>query len=95
MAASHALIRRFLAGPAITADEMVGKRFSDFLNMAGRIYFETHIAPLLRMQGFFNEFALDMVKANGEPLQMIANALEGRDAAGKPLFIRLALDQGH
>jgi sigma-B regulation protein RsbU (phosphoserine phosphatase) len=29
--------------------------------MAGRIYFETHIAPLLRMQGFFNEFALDFV----------------------------------
>ena len=70
---------------------MVGKRFSDFLNMAGRIYYETHIAPLLRMQGFFNEFALDMLKANGEPVQMIANALEGRDAAGKPMFIRLAL----
>ena len=59
--------------------------------MAGRIYYETHFAPLLRMQGFFNEFALDMVTADGEPVQMIANALEGRDAAGKPLFIRLAL----
>ena len=70
---------------------MVGKRFSDFLNMAGRIYYETHIAPLLRMQGFFNEFAIEMVTANGEPIQMIANALEGRDAAGKPMFIRLAL----
>jgi phosphoserine phosphatase RsbU/P len=34
------------------ADEMIGKRFSDFVNMAGRIYYETHIAPLLRMQGF-------------------------------------------
>jgi sigma-B regulation protein RsbU (phosphoserine phosphatase) len=59
--------------------------------MAGRIYYETHIAPLLRMQGFFNEFAIDMVTAAGEPLQMIANALEGRDASGKPMFIRLAL----
>jgi sigma-B regulation protein RsbU (phosphoserine phosphatase) len=29
--------------------------------MAGRIYFETHIAPLLRMQGFFHEFELDFV----------------------------------
>ena len=74
-----------------TAQEMVGKRFSDFLNMASRIYFETHIAPLLRMQGFYNEFAIDMVTAAGEPLQMIANALEGQDAAGKALFIRLAL----
>jgi sigma-B regulation protein RsbU (phosphoserine phosphatase) len=74
-----------------TADEMIGKRFSDFLNMAGRIFYETHIAPLLRMQGFFNEFAIDMVTATGEPMQMICNALEGRDAAGKPLFTRLAL----
>jgi phosphoserine phosphatase RsbU/P len=74
-----------------TADEMIGKRFSDFLNMAGRIFYETHIAPLLRMQGFFNEFAIDMVSAAGEPMQMICNALEGRDDDGKPLFTRLAL----
>jgi phosphoserine phosphatase RsbU/P len=74
-----------------TADEMIGKRFSDFVNMAGRIFYETHIAPLLRMQGFFNEFAIDMVSAAGEPIQMICNALEGRDAVGKPLFTRLAL----
>jgi phosphoserine phosphatase RsbU/P len=73
------------------ADEMIDKRFSDFLNMAGRIFYETHVAPLLRMQGFFNEFAIDMVTATGEPMQMICNALEGRDAAGKPLFTRLAL----
>jgi len=74
-----------------SADDMVGKRFSDFVNIAGRIYYETHIAPLLRMQGFFNEFAIEMVTAAGEPLQMICNASEGRDAAGKPLFTRLAL----
>jgi sigma-B regulation protein RsbU (phosphoserine phosphatase) len=73
------------------ANEMIGKRFSDFVNMAGRIYYETHIAPLLRMQGFFNEFAIEMVTAAGEPIQMICNALEGRDAAGKPLFTRMAL----
>jgi sigma-B regulation protein RsbU (phosphoserine phosphatase) len=74
-----------------TSDEMVGKRFSDFVNMAGRIYYETHIAPLVRMQGFFNEFAIEMVTAAGEPIQMICNALEGRDAAGKQVFTRLAL----
>jgi sigma-B regulation protein RsbU (phosphoserine phosphatase) len=74
-----------------TAEQMTGKRFSDFLNMAGRIYHETHIAPLLRMQGFFNEFAIDIISAAGEPLQMIANAVEGRDATGKAMFTRLAL----
>jgi len=38
------------------ADKFVGRRLHQFLNMAGRIYYETHIAPLLRMQGFFHEF---------------------------------------
>ena len=50
--------------------------------MAGRIYYETHIAPLLRMQGFFNEFALDFETAAGERLPVIANAAERRDADG-------------
>jgi sigma-B regulation protein RsbU (phosphoserine phosphatase) len=70
---------------------MVGNRFSDFLSMAGRIFYETHIAPLLRMQGSFNEFAIDIVAADGKPIQMIANALEGRDTAGKPLFTRIVV----
>jgi len=35
-------------------EQFAGKRLHQFLNMAGRIYFETHIAPLLRMQGFFS-----------------------------------------
>jgi sigma-B regulation protein RsbU (phosphoserine phosphatase) len=83
--------RTLLTWTGETAHNMVGKRFSDFLNIAGRIYYETHIAPLLRMQGFFNEFAIDMVAATGEPVQMIANAVEGRDDAGKPLFTRVAL----
>jgi sigma-B regulation protein RsbU (phosphoserine phosphatase) len=74
-----------------SAEQMVGRRFSDFLNTAGRIYFETHIAPLLRMQGFFNEFAIDMVAANGAAIQVIANAVEGRDADGQPQFTRIAL----
>jgi phosphoserine phosphatase RsbU/P len=43
-------------------EDMVGKRFSDFVKMAERIYFETHIAPW--MQGFFNEFAIEMVTAD-------------------------------
>jgi phosphoserine phosphatase RsbU/P len=73
------------------SDEMIGKRFSDFLNMAGRIYYETHLAPLLRMQGYFNEFAIEMVTADGGPIQLICNALEGRDTEGRPAFIRLAM----
>src|ERR1700722_14574451 len=68
------------------ADKFVGRRLHQFLNMAGRIYYETHIAPLLRMQGFFNEFALDFETAAGERLPVIANASERRDANCGVLF---------
>jgi phosphoserine phosphatase RsbU/P len=68
------------------ASEFVGRRLHQFLNMAGRIYYETHIAPLLRMQGFFSEFALDFETAAGERMPVIANADERRNADGGLLF---------
>ena len=74
------------AWTGLEADKFVGRRLHQFLNMAGRIYYETHIAPLLRMQGFFNEFALDFETAAGERLPVIANAAERRAADGALLF---------
>jgi phosphoserine phosphatase RsbU/P len=74
------------AWTGLEADKFIGRRLHQFLNMAGRIYYETHIAPLLRMQGFFNEFALDFETAAGERLPVIANACERRDAEGVVLF---------
>ena len=72
-------------------DELIGKRLHDLLNIAGRIFYETHFAPLLRMQGFFNEVALDFVKKDGRPFPVLVNAAERRDADNKPLFIRLTV----
>ena len=72
-------------------EHFAGKRVHQFLNMAGRIYFETHIAPLLRMQGFFNEFALDFVTAAGDRMPVIANAAEQRSTDGTLLSTRLVV----
>ncbi len=72
-------------------DDFAGKRLHQFLNMAGRIYFETHIAPLLRMQGFFNEFALDFLTAGGDRMPVIANAVEQRAGDGSLLSTRLVV----
>ena len=72
-------------------DELIGKRLHDFLNIAGRIFYETHFAPLLRMQGFFNEVALDLVKKDGEAFPVLVNAAERTDAEGQPQFIRLTV----
>ena len=71
--------------------DFAGKRLHQFLNMAGRIYYETHIAPLLRMQGFFNEFALDFLTERGERLPVIANAVEQRTSEGTLISTRLVV----
>ena len=60
-----------------TADDMIGKRFTDLVNMAGRIYYETHIAPLLRMQGFFNEFTISIATSLKKPFILSNGAMWG------------------
>ena len=41
--------------------------FADLLTAGGRIYHETHYAPMLQMQGRAREIALDIVRADGTP----------------------------
>jgi sigma-B regulation protein RsbU (phosphoserine phosphatase) len=83
--------KTFLGWTGHTAEEAAGKRFSDFLKISGRIFYETHVTPLLRMQGFFDGFAIDVVTASGETLPIIACAVEVRDEASGAAFIRFAL----
>jgi PAS domain S-box-containing protein len=72
-------------------DQLIGRRFQDLLNIAGKIYYETHFAPLLRMQGFFNEVALDLVGRGGKVLPVLVNAIERRGSAGEVRFIRITV----
>ena len=51
---------------------------------AGRIYHETHIAPLLQMQGAVREIALEVVCADGRRLPVLVNSVLKRDADGEP-----------
>jgi sigma-B regulation protein RsbU (phosphoserine phosphatase) len=77
----------------IPAEQLLGKRLHDLLNTSGRIFYETHFAPLLRMQGFFNEVALDLVAADGRKLPVLANAMERRAEDGALLFTRVTMFQ--
>ncbi len=55
---------------------------SDRLHIAGRIYYETHLLPLLTMQGFVNEVALGFSDRCRRRLPTLVNLTERRDAAG-------------
>ena len=72
-------------------EQLLGRRLRDLLNVGGRIFYETHFAPLLRMQGFFNEVALDVMTAAGDRLPVLANARERRASNGDLLFTRVTI----
>ena len=61
---------------------LAGIRFNDLLSVPARIFYETNISPLLRMQGFVDEVAMDLVSRDGSRIQTLVNAVERRDAVG-------------
>ena len=82
----------FLALTGYSRDQLLGRRrFADLLTGGGRIYHETHYAPMLRMGGRAREVALDLVRADGARLPVLVNAVLERDAAGAPVVIRAAV----
>jgi PAS domain S-box-containing protein len=72
-------------------EELMGQRFQDLLHVAGKIYYETHFAPLLRMQGFFHEVALDLVCKNQARMPVLVNATEREAPFGSDRFIRMTV----
>lgn len=75
-----------------TRDELVGRRsFSDLLTVGGRLYHETHFAPLLAMQGKVGGVALELRAAGGTRLPVLVNSVVKASATGEPLLIRTTI----
>jgi PAS domain S-box-containing protein len=67
----------FLAWTGFSRDALLGRvRFLDLLTLGGRVYYETHFQPLLRMQGAVREIAFDLVRADGHRLPVLVNAAQ-------------------
>ena len=67
------------------------RRLQDLFTAGGRIFHETHVAPLLRMQGSVRSIAVDIARANGSPLPVLLHSDLKRNAAGEPVLIRTTL----
>jgi len=81
-----------LAWLGYTRSELVGRRyFSDLLTAGGRLYHETHFAPLLAMQGEIGAVALELQASDGSRLPVLVNAAVKTSAAGEPLLIRTTI----
>ncbi|WP_017570412.1 PP2C family protein-serine/threonine phosphatase [Nocardiopsis halotolerans] len=70
-------------------DAVVGRmRFPDLLTMGGKLYHETHFAPLLRMQGELRGIALEMRTSNGGRLPVLVSSVVKHDSGGEPQLVR-------
>ncbi|MTB86152.1 SpoIIE family protein phosphatase [Nocardioides sp. zg-578] len=87
----------FLRWTGRAASDVVGRRLVDLLMPGGRIFHETHYAPMLRLQGSVHELALDLRCADGTRLPVLVNAVlvgggpAGDEAGGGPAEVHVAL----
>jgi phosphoserine phosphatase RsbU/P len=69
--------------------ELLDLRFQDLLSMGGRIFYQTHLAPLLRMQSSVAEVKLELRGSNDKTIPVMVN-LEER-VEGEELALHVAV----
>ncbi|WP_436847258.1 PP2C family protein-serine/threonine phosphatase [Streptomyces buecherae] len=73
-------------------DAVLGRtRFADLLTVGGKLYHETHFAPLLRMQGDISGIAMELRCANGDRMPVLVSSVVKHGESGEPLLIRTTL----
>src|ERR1700761_8328783 len=85
--------RRIAQWLGYAPSDLIGRRLQNVLSVPGRIFYETNISPLLHMQGFVDEVAMDFLTAARVKVPCLVNAAERRDADGDLLFTRLTVFQ--
>ena len=83
--------RTFLGWTGHDREAVVGRRFQELLAPGDRIFYETHFAPLLRMQGYVREIAVEIVCRSGARLPVLVNSVLKHDPSGTPLMTRTAV----
>lgn len=81
-----------LAWTGYQRQDLIGRRrFQDLLSVGDRIFYETHVAPLLHMQGGAREIAVDLTTNGGGSLPVLVNLVLKTDDTGRPLIVRTAM----
>ncbi|TQJ23447.1 sigma-B regulation protein RsbU (phosphoserine phosphatase) [Micromonospora sp. A202] len=81
-----------LAWLGYRSEELVGRRrFSDLLTGGGRIYHETHFAPMLAMRGEIGGVALDLRTKDGVRMPVLVTSVVKGGSEGQPQLIRTAI----
>ncbi|MPZ71624.1 MAG: SpoIIE family protein phosphatase [Nitriliruptorales bacterium] len=82
----------FLRWTGYRREELVGRRrFQTMLPAGDRIFYETHYAPLLRMQQGVREIAIEIVCSDGRRLPALVNSVVKTDSDGHIAYIRTSV----
>ena len=74
------------------ADDVVGRSISTFLSVPSRLFFGTHLAPLLAMTGRIDEVALELMTASGARWPVLASARRATTADGSSVDLITVFD---
>ncbi|MFJ8751095.1 PP2C family protein-serine/threonine phosphatase [Streptomyces sp. NPDC102441] len=73
----------------LSRSQVVGRmRFTDLLTVGGRLYHETHFAPLLQMSGAVSGIALDIKAAAGQRVPVLIASKVKVSEDGEPMLVR-------
>jgi len=72
--------RTFCGWVGYSEQELLHRRkFQDLLSVGGRIFHQTHWAPLLAMQGSISEVKLELLQRDGSTVPIVINAIVRHD----------------
>lgn len=73
---------------AVEENEVIGKKpLQDFFPVGVKIYFETHIGPLLLMQGTVEEISIELIRSDHTRIPVLLNAvLEKKSEHGQAII---------
>lgn len=76
----------------LSRQQVVGRmRFPDLLTVGGKLYHETHFAPLLQMNGEASGIALDIKADGGQRMPVLVTSKVKTSDAGEPMLIRTTI----
>jgi PAS domain S-box-containing protein len=84
--------KKFLELTNYTREEVINKKkFTDFLSLGGKIYFENVYSPALKLNGTVEEINFNFTKKDGTKFPVLVNSIEVKDKKGLHLFTQSAI----
>ena len=74
--------------------EVIGRKIGDLLTMGARVYYETHLAPLLALQGEVSGIALNLRTADGSTFPALTSAIVEPGSDGHSQLVRTIVFDG-